>query len=161
MSLPERITARVLLFDEAQRLLLMHYKNFQVKDGPSFWATIGGALDPGETLEAGARREVLEETGLADIALGPIVWTGEWTIEFEGQPRRFKESFLVARTQATDLSFDRWTPLERDMLIGPRWWTLEELQAARETIYPIKLPRLIAPLMEGRYPDPPIRLREK
>lgn len=36
------------------------------------WSLPGGGLDPGETLQAGTAREVMEETGLA-VTVGPLV----------------------------------------------------------------------------------------
>ena len=48
----------VMVFDEHQRLLLQH----RTDDGT--WDFPGGFMEPGETTEETARREVLEETGL-------------------------------------------------------------------------------------------------
>jgi 8-oxo-dGTP pyrophosphatase MutT (NUDIX family) len=47
------------LLDTAGRILLFR---FAPGDRPAFWATPGGAVDPGESFKAAARRELLEET---------------------------------------------------------------------------------------------------
>ncbi|MFI5267272.1 MAG: NUDIX hydrolase [Chloroflexota bacterium] len=48
----------ILVFDEHQRLLLIQ----RADDGQ--WALTGGLMEPGETTEQTARREVFEEAGL-------------------------------------------------------------------------------------------------
>jgi len=50
--------ACVLVFDERRRLLL------QRRTDSGDWGTIGGALEPGESLEETAARELWEEAGL-------------------------------------------------------------------------------------------------
>jgi 8-oxo-dGTP pyrophosphatase MutT (NUDIX family) len=50
--------AEVLLFDSLNRLLL------QQRSDTGEWAIPGGMMEPGETFEQTARREVAEETGL-------------------------------------------------------------------------------------------------
>ncbi|MGH2449007.1 MAG: NUDIX domain-containing protein, partial [Chloroflexota bacterium] len=52
--------AQVVLLDEERILLARHVRS----DGHSYWVLPGGAVEPGETAEQAARREVLEETGL-------------------------------------------------------------------------------------------------
>ena len=56
-----RPASRILLTDPAGRVLLFR---FTPDDRPPFWCTPGGALDPGESYEQAARRELREETGL-------------------------------------------------------------------------------------------------
>ena len=64
-----RPAARILLVDGAGRTLMFR---FTPDDRPPFWCTPGGAVDPGESYEDAAHRELLEETGL-DRDCGPQV----------------------------------------------------------------------------------------
>ncbi|MFD2045433.1 NUDIX hydrolase [Ornithinibacillus salinisoli] len=50
--------ASVLLLDKDNRLLL------QLRKDNNCWGLAGGSLEPGETIEEVARRELVEETGL-------------------------------------------------------------------------------------------------
>ena len=59
-----RPAARVLLIDDQDRVLL----RANVGDG-DVWITPGGALEPGETAEEAALRELWEETGISDAEL--------------------------------------------------------------------------------------------
>jgi ADP-ribose pyrophosphatase YjhB (NUDIX family) len=52
------VGAEVLVFDQDDRLLLTR------RADTGDWAIPGGMMEPGESLEETARREVLEETGL-------------------------------------------------------------------------------------------------
>lgn len=52
------VAAAVLVVDDAGRVLLQHRVDRDV------WGLVGGFLEPGESLEQTARREVFEETGL-------------------------------------------------------------------------------------------------
>lgn len=69
MTCTPRPAARILLLDEADRVLLFR---FDPSDRPPFWCTPGGAVDPGESYEQAARRELREETWL-DLDCGPQV----------------------------------------------------------------------------------------
>jgi 8-oxo-dGTP pyrophosphatase MutT (NUDIX family) len=77
-----RPVARVLLAGPAQMLLLLHAED--PVGGKRWWVTPGGGLDPGETFEEAARRELREETGM-DLSIGRWVWT-----------RRHAYSFMVS-----------------------------------------------------------------
>ncbi|MET7329765.1 NUDIX domain-containing protein [Nonomuraea sp. NPDC005650] len=68
-----RPSARVVLIDASDRLLLFSSRN---RDGTLRWYTPGGGLQPGERHRDAALRELYEEIGLTDVALGPEVWRG-------------------------------------------------------------------------------------
>jgi 8-oxo-dGTP pyrophosphatase MutT (NUDIX family) len=59
------VGAGVIILNPLNRLLLLH------RTDNAAWGIPGGAMEPGESLEATAIRETLEETGLAvyDLAL--------------------------------------------------------------------------------------------
>ncbi|TDD35011.1 NUDIX domain-containing protein [Nonomuraea terrae] len=60
-----------IVFDAAGRLLLIKRGH---PPGMGLWSLPGGRLEPGESDEAGVRREVLEETGLR-VEVGRLAGT--------------------------------------------------------------------------------------
>lgn len=155
-----RRTARVLLIDPSKRLLLMQARDFADPDAhPPFWATIGGGCEDGESVEACAAREIIEESGIAGAELGPIVWYGEFVLPL-AEPVHFKEHFIVARAPHARLSRAGWTQLERDMVLDMRWFTLGEIQALTDRHYPGELAALLPPILAGDYPSDIVRLQQ-
>ena len=136
--LPDRPTARWLILDGQGRVLLFR---FVFADGPiagtTFWATPGGAVDPGETYEEAAGRELFEETGLRVSEVGPQV--ARRVVSFrlpDGRMSRVDQRFFLLRIDAFDLSPDGWTEEERQVLAEHRWWSAEDIRVASETIWP-------------------------
>lgn len=133
-----RQAARVILVDERDRVLLIHGRDPGRPDLPLWWITPGGGRDEGESAEDAARREVLEETGIQVGELGPVVLTHEVEFEFEGLWIKQDEVFFLARIASTGdvLDTSGWNDIERRALTELRWWTLAELDATTEIVYP-------------------------
>jgi 8-oxo-dGTP pyrophosphatase MutT (NUDIX family) len=152
----ERIAARVLLIGPSNRLLLLRGEGGPVAGPARFWFTVGGGLEPGESLMDAARREVAEETGLAGVQFGPAVWYSEQLVTWNGEPALFRETFIAARSPTETLDDAAWTELERDMITGWRWWSVAEIAATDEVIFPRGLAPLLADVIAGRYPAEPL-----
>ncbi len=59
-----RPSARAIILDEDDRILLCRFEFLRDGQHVVVWATPGGGVEPGETLLAALRRELLEEVGL-------------------------------------------------------------------------------------------------
>jgi 8-oxo-dGTP pyrophosphatase MutT (NUDIX family) len=153
-----RPTARLLVFDPPGRLLL-----FSALDpaGKTWWFTPGGGVRRGETLAAAAVRELAEETGQActESGLGPVVATcaGVWRAE---DGRRFfaADSFFAVQVADPAISLDGQEDLERSVITGHRWWTVDELRHTDDEIFPPGLADLAAMVLGGDVPARPVRL---
>lgn len=155
----ERITVRVLLLDPEGRILLMKGRLPSRRDEPGAWFTVGGGAEPDETLEDCALREIAEETGFAEVELGPVVWRREGLGALvTGEAVVFKETYIVARCPAAEPVRDGWEDYEHDLVDDLRWWTLEELRACAEPIYPERFLELLPDVLAGAYPDEPLEI---
>ena len=135
-----RRAARVLLVDPADRLLMFRYVP---DDLPAFWLLPGGECEPDEDFAAAARRELLEETG---IAARPrhIAVTREFDYVYQGQPVRGIEHFFHHRTSVTAIDTSGHTEIEQRAMREYRWFTAAELRQWREPLYPADAGELIA-----------------
>ena len=159
-SPPLRPTVRVLLLDPQDRLLMMRGRLPSEPGGPSFWFTIGGGLEPDETLAAAAIRETEEETGLTDIELGSVVWRDEVVLpDPQGRPMLLRQSYILAHTAGGQLSRAGWQDLERDFCDELHWWSLDELRRTTETLYPEGLVELLVDVLAGRIATEPLVIR--
>jgi 8-oxo-dGTP pyrophosphatase MutT (NUDIX family) len=161
MSVVDRTTARVVLLDPDDRVLLLN--GFDPTDRSQvWWYTPGGGVEPGETLEQCAFREVAEETGIRELLLGPVVWRRRSEFPFAGRRYRSDEWFHLARTTQTGVDTSGWTELERRSNHGVRWWTVPELRAAgRERMYPAGIGELVARLLAEGPAEEPLRLPDQ
>ncbi|MBX9880683.1 MAG: NUDIX domain-containing protein [Sphingomonas sp.] len=137
----KRPAARILLVDGAGRVLLFR---FTPDDRPPFWCTPGGALDPGESYAAAARRELLEETGI-DTDPGPEIARRQVSFTtIEGVPVDADERYFLVRVGDTVIDTARHTALEQRVMTRWRWFTLAELAAHDEPYFPEDLAEILA-----------------
>jgi ADP-ribose pyrophosphatase YjhB (NUDIX family) len=126
-----RLAARVVLLDPDDRVLLMRYD-----DGPpngSHWTTPGGGLNESEDYPAAALRELLGEVARRTL-----------TMEYAGRLVRQRERLYLARTGQARREIRGVDAMHAaDGIAAWRWWTLAELDATAETIWPAGLAGLI------------------
>lgn len=151
----ERRTARLLVVDPDDRVLLMrialgHAAETRASDTDNeLWVTLGGRIEPGESVLAAAERELHEETGITNARVGPIVWYGEQVLEINGAPRLLRENFVLARCPASCLTDSGWTEEERQAIAEMRWWSLPDMSAASKNIKPPRLAELLRNLLKN------------
>ena len=149
-----RRAARVILIDEAGRMLLVRFEY----GGRRWWTAPGGGLEEGETYEGAARREVEEETGLYLRELGPWVWSRQHVFRFKGRPYRQVERYFTANVPTFVPRPSVKGAEEFVAFLDLRWWTLEELESTTEEFGPVDLPTLARRLVEHGPPDRPLEV---
>ena len=144
MTFIDRRAARVLLIDAAERALLLHGGD-PARPEQRWWFTPGGGLDAGETPAQGAARELLEETGLrADPAeLGDPVHHEVTEFSYDNRQYRQKQDFFLFRVEKWDVDTAGFDDQEQRSITGHRWWSMAELDASTEQIFPIGLADLL------------------
>ena len=152
-----RDAARVVLLDASGRVLLMRWR---LLTGDSIWITPGGGVDPGETHEEAALRELAEEVGLRGVPLGPWVWSREHLLRWNGRDILQRERFHLARVASHEVDRSANDANELRVIEEIRWWSLAELAASPERFSPPALAALLPPLLEGRLPATPVELPE-
>jgi 8-oxo-dGTP pyrophosphatase MutT (NUDIX family) len=136
-----RPAARILLTDAAGRVLMFR---FSPDDRPPFWCTPGGAVDPGESYEQAARRELLEETGI-HAEPGPEI--ARRVVEFltlEGLPVIAEERYFRVRVADPEIDTSRHTPLEQRVMREWRWFARDEIAGFAEPLFPDDLTEMLS-----------------
>lgn len=145
-----RHAGRVIVLDPGNRVLLFRYD-----DPPPFgvhWATPGGGLEPGEDYHAGATRELREETGWDDVRVGAeLTGLAGWRdILRVGRPFRQHERYFVARVADPQRPVTDVDGMHAaDEIATSRWWSLDELEATEDTVYPVGLAGVLRDLIAG------------
>jgi 8-oxo-dGTP pyrophosphatase MutT (NUDIX family) len=159
VALPLRQAVRAVVTDEVGRVPLVRFVGFAEGD---LWATPGGGIEPGESRESAIRRELYEEVGLRNPVVGPPIWTRthffSFPSGFSGQQETF---FLVAAPEQNGPPALSAEELLAEGVNGQRWWTLAELNEAKDVRFaPTRLPELYETLMTNVPPEEPIDVGE-
>lgn len=150
-----RPAARALILTPDHHVLLVR---FEFPAGTR-WALPGGGLDPHEDHRCALERELIEEVGLRDVAIGPHIWTREHHIAFinglwDGQrehihlvtvPDRFEPSPTMS-----------WEQLNSEYLFEIRWWHRDEIAASDLVFAPADLSHHLSDLLDNGIPSAPI-----
>lgn len=134
----QRNASRLLVINPSNQVLLFRFQHKgDALDGRDYWATPGGGLEAGETFEAAAIRELLEETGLHVDTVGTSVRERSFAMMLpSGESVLAVERYFVVRTDSEQLTRDGWTEDEARVMTEHKWWSVAELQETRETVWP-------------------------
>jgi len=146
-----RTSIRALVLDADDRLLLLRFEN---AFGRSWWATPGGGAEAGEDDEQTLRRELIEEVGLHEPDIGPLVWRRVQVFAWGGVLYRQTERCHVVRVESHEVA--PTIDLLPEGVHGHRWWSLDEIEASDETFAPRALARHLRALLDGGIPAEPV-----
>lgn len=127
-----RVSARVLPVSPDGEVLLLQDLDPAVPDVLR-WGTIGGAVDPGESMEQAVLRELREETGLVVDAgaLTPAFFRSTDEFSWNGLLYTSDNTFFaMSLARDAEISFAHLEPAEIDTVVAWRWWTPAEVAAA-------------------------------
>jgi 8-oxo-dGTP pyrophosphatase MutT (NUDIX family) len=146
-----RTAGRIALLDPRDRVLLSN----DAWGGRSWWCTPGGGVEGGESVEEAAIREVYEETGFTDIELGPLLVRHHWRSVFLDVLIDQDEWIFLGRTQGGTPDPAKLDPLESTFMTGFTWWSIPDLIALDDTVYPEGLGTMIDSALRHGAPAQP------
>ncbi len=164
--LPERPSARLLIVEPSRHaILLLRVNDPHLSargDGRACWVTPGGGVDPGESFDQTAVRELWEETGLVagrDAVIGAVVRDVRRVIPW-GDPANPTQMVSVERYFAVRLLCDPSAVCDTNLVEGERaficdykWWTVAEIRTAAgagtDGFFPSNLPDYFADVISA------------
>lgn len=153
-----RRTVKVLLLDQADRLLLL--RGDEKAGGEPVWFPVGGGIESGEDAVAAGLREIAEETGCREVTMGPEVWHRRHLYAWRGQQTDTDERWFMARAAHFTPSPQALTDEEQSYITGFRWWAVEELVSTTDPVFPPDLGPRLRDLLRDGTPVSPIDIGE-
>jgi ADP-ribose pyrophosphatase YjhB (NUDIX family) len=161
-ELAVRHAARVLLVDEADRVLLFRTHLWPGREH-AFWYPVGGEVEAGESHEQAVVREAFEETGLAGLQLGPEIAQRRFIFHWREHVWDARERWWLARVAHFEPVFAGMEEIEIDDFSACRWLSLAELseaEAAGDVLTPRNLLSFLPGLLAGEIPSAPLVVGE-
>lgn len=156
-----RNSVKLILLNKNNELLLMSTDDKKIYGKEKnyngrFWQMIGGKIEENETIKEAAYRELFEETGLKkeQVEVKETVWYGEVDLMMHGKLTRVKQSFVLARAFSENVSLVNLTDEEKTVCTMLKWFSLEEIKACPDIIYPVLLAdkRYLPAILQGNIP---------
>jgi len=147
MSSPvRRVSARVVPVNDRGEVLLLNGRDPAEPDH-WYWFTIGGALDPGESPQEAAVRELREETGIvaSPDQLTESFHAGEHAFSYDGVDYVGEATFYALPMDGAvvdDAHFGGLESSEVGNIVEARWWAPADVVDV--PLSNVDLPRLMA-----------------
>jgi 8-oxo-dGTP pyrophosphatase MutT (NUDIX family) len=116
----------------------------------------GRTLEPGETHRQAVIRELREELGVRQVDLGPHLATRTKNHPVAGRNVRQAEQYYLARVRPENVRPQ--SAANPDNIEEWRWWSLQELTATSQTVYPAELTELLRDILASGPPSAPFTL---
>ena len=139
-----RRAARAIVRSADGRVLMMRGEDPADPGRGGFWFTPGGGIDDGESVDDAIRRELREETGFEVDRVGPVVLHRRDRFPMLGEIWSQDETIVLV---GVDVAFAPITAgletLEASVITELRWFSVGELRAVDEAVYPVCLVDLL------------------
>jgi len=143
-----RPAVRGLLIDPADRVLLVKLR--WERTGWEGWVLPGGGIDAGEEPKEALQRELLEETGLAEAFIGPVIFTRRHVTtaispNYDGQ----EETVYLVPCRAFELAPAMSTSeLQAEGVVDTRWFSVDDLRSSDDRFVPPNLGDIVDRALE-------------
>jgi 8-oxo-dGTP pyrophosphatase MutT (NUDIX family) len=162
LPLIERTVVRLVVFDSAGHVLLLHTRDPTYPEVGEWWELPGGGIESGESYVAAAIRELLEETGIVatEAQVGAPNWRRQATFRYRGERRLQTETVVTVHLSTETPSIDGALRVgfEDEDYFDHRWWRADEIAESVERFYPGRLPEFLLPLLDGEQIDEPLEI---
>ena len=138
-----RPTARILLINPQNEILLYKTHFDPEVELPPRWLTPGGGIDEGETEKQAAVRELFEETGMklaeSDLTEPILVTSGTWLWGDGIHSHTYTDTIYKYQVETFTPDTSHFTKDELRDVLEIKWWNVAELLESNEALAPHEL----------------------